>query len=259
MSELRGQDSDPGTTDDVDLDALIGDDPEPDDDPGPDEDPDPGPEGDPQPPAGGDAGGDRQTRQPSRAERRIRALTQQIEDERRQRQTLEQQLTQLRTPPLPDPRAQAAAEQAELERVQMMAPHEVAQYYARRSEERVQQTLLRSQLETRDLMDRQSFAAVQRQEPIAKRLADKVEQTLAQARSQGMNPTREAILNLLVGQEIRDKARQQIESQRRRGARQIAAQTTQPGSPRSNVPSERGRHDDNSIAAIERRLENVIL
>jgi hypothetical protein len=257
MSELRAGDT-PGGTDDVDLDALIGEEP---DEPEPDtaDEAEPEPDAEPEPPPGGEPADGRQ-RQPSRAERRIRTLTTQIEDERRQRQSLEQQLNQLRTAPAAiDPRAAAAAEQAELERVQMMAPHEVAAYYARKSEEKISQTLLRAQLETRDLMDRQAFAVVQREEAIARRLGDRVETTLAQARQMGMNPTREAILNLLVGQEIRDKAKKQIETQRRRGQRQIAAQTTLPGGTRSNVPSERGRRDDNSLAAIEKRLENVIL
>jgi hypothetical protein len=258
MSELRAGE-DPGGTDDVDLDSLIGDEP---DEPEPDAEPEPGDEPEPDPDfrrEGDQAGGQRQ-RQPSRAEHRIRNLTRQIEEERRQRQTLEQQLNQLRAPPVqPDPRAAAEAERLELERVQMMAPHEVAAYYARKSEEKIQQTLLRSQLETRDLMDRQAFAALSRDEPIARRLAGKVEETLAQARAMGLNPTREAVLNLLVGQEIREKARKQIETQRRRGRAQVAAQTMQGGATRSTVPSERGRRDDNSIEAIEKRLENVIL
>lgn len=265
MSGMRGQDDNPGATDDVDLDALIGEEP---DDPetGTDEEtedaaPESEAEGEDAPETGGTLQPRQEQKRPSRAETRIRNLTREIEEERRQRQALEQQISQLRTPvaAVPDPRIEREREQAELERVQMMMPHEVAAYYARKAEESVNQRLLQGQLETRDMLDRISFTALQREDALARRLAARVEDTLTEARKQGMNPTREAILNLLVGQEIREKARKQIETQRRQGRRQIAAQTTVPAQTRSTAASERRRQDDNSIEAIEKRLENVTL
>lgn len=270
MSGLRGQDDDPGATDDVDLDALIGEepnDPEPDDDPAdPDVDPnaDPGPAQTdpatpPEPP---------RQRQPSRAEARIRALTREIDEERRQRQQLEQQLSQARTPlqPPSDPNAERERERQEIERIAFVAQSQghdpagaIARYYSEQSEKRIREALQLSELRTADAMDRQTFSAIQREEAIARRLGPRVEEELTRMRRLGINPTREQILDLLVGQEVRRKAKKQIETQRRRGAQQIAAQTTQPAQTHSTAQPERNRRDDNSIEAVEKRLENVIL
>lgn len=273
MSGLRGQDNDPAATDDVDLDALIGEEPD-DPDPEPDDNPEevatdsvPQP-GDPPEPQPGAQETQQRQRQPSRAEARIRALTQEIDEERRRRQQLEQQLSQARTPPpqAPDPNAERERERQEIERIAFVAQSQgqdptgaIARYYSEQSEKRIREALQLSELRTADAMDRQTFLAIQREEAIARRLSPRVEEELTKLRRLGINPTREQILDLLVGQEVRQKAKKQIESQRRRGAQQIAAQTTQPAQTRSTAQPERNRREDNSIEAVEKRLENVIL
>lgn len=201
-----------------------------------------------------------QPRQP-RTQRRIVALRDRLRQQETENRELRNRL--LQTPvqqPVQqvDPYRQAEMERIEAERVAQMMPHEQAQHYARKSEERFQQQLLRSNLETRDMLDRQLFVQLAQQEPMAARLQTEVENTLQQARAQGMNPTREAIYNLLIGQEVRSRAKKQTETQRRRGRAQIAAQTTQPGGARSTAASVRNsRRASDEEAGLDDRLRKV--
>jgi hypothetical protein len=195
-----------------------------------------------------------------RSQRRIIALRERLKQQETENRQLRDRL--LQTPvqqpaPQVDPYRQAEQERLEAERVAQMMPHEQAQFYARRSEERFQQQLFRQNLETRDMLDRQLFTQLAAQEPMAQRLQNEVENTLQQARAQGMNPTREAIYNLLVGQEIRSRAKKQTETQRRNGRARIAAQTTQPGGARSTAGSTRGRQRDSETAGLDDRLRKV--
>jgi hypothetical protein len=266
MSEQRGQASEPGTTDDVDLDQLVNGEAEPEPEPEPEPDdggePEPGEEPEPQPAA---TGAQPQQRQPSRSTDRIRALNDRLESERRAREALEREIAQLRAPPQPqapppNPQAEAERERQEVERIVYAAQAQgqdptsaVARYYAEKSEQKIQQQLLRANLEIADRMDRQSFEATKREFAIARRLSDRVESELARMRQQGLNPARDAVLKYLVGEEILAKANTQVERQRKAGARQIAAQTVPPAQTRSTAPPERGQRQDNSLAAIEAR------
>jgi len=253
MSEERVVPNSDDTEDLSELDEELGLEDEEEAEPEPETEPEPEPEAQPEP-----------TRGPrTREERRIAALRQQRrerDDEiRRLREQNERLLVQSRPQPQqPDP-YQVERDRQEAERVAMMAPHEQAQFYANRSEQRMQQHMLRQSLETRDLLDRQLFENLRRDEPAARRLADQVESTLAQARQQGMNPTREAIYNLLIGQEYRAKAQRQIKAQQRRGRNRIDSQTTRPGTRPSSVPSQRGRTQDDSEEAIEARLSKIFV
>jgi hypothetical protein len=110
-----------------------------------------------------------------------------------------------------------------------------------------------------DRMDRAEFAGFSRGNPHAERLADRVEQTLAAARQQNMNPTRTAIYYLLLGQEVDQKRGGQVRQQQRAGARHVAAQTTQPGTPRSTVAAPRRRPAEDGMEAVEARLRNVTI
>ena len=198
-------------------------------------------------------------------ERRVHALRQrarEAETENRRLRTLQEQLlTQPRqpAPQQPDPYRQVEADRLEAERVAMMAPHEVAAYYANRSEQRVQQQIYRAQIEAGDRIDKLTFRQIMATEPAAKRLETQVEQELANHRQQGMNPTREAIYDLLVGREVRQRAQRQTATQRAAGARRIASQQTAPGgTARSGVAADRGRRrSEASDEALDARLKSV--
>lgn len=201
--------------------------------------------------------------QPTRSSRRVAALRTRLKDQedenRRLRQDIERMMAQTRQPAAspPDPYRQAEMARQEQERLAMMQPHEVAAYTEQKLRNEFQQQMIRSQVETRDLVDRQMFETLKSRDKLAERFSDQVEALLVQARNQGMNPTREILLNALVGQEVRHKSQRQTEQLRRRGARQIAAQTVQPGNGRSTaVSGDRRTRDDSDEAMIE-RLRNT--
>jgi hypothetical protein len=146
----------------------------------------------------------------------------------------------------------------EAERVAQMMPHEQAQYYARQSEDRMNAQFLRARLEVGDLIDRQSFAQLQREEPLARQWADQIEQMLTLARNQGQNPTREALYNQLLAQEVRNKTRREGERQRRNGRAAIERQTTAPGGGRSTASTPRRQTADDYDSVVN-RLKNTRL
>jgi hypothetical protein len=201
---------------------------------------------------------------PSRASRRVSALRNRLKDQedenRRLRSDIEKIIAQTRQPAAPaiDPYRQAELNRLEQERIAMMQPHEIAAYTEQKLRNEFQSQLVRTQVETRDLVDRQMFETLKTRDKLAERFSDQVEQLLVAARNQGMNPTREILLNALVGQEIRQKAGRQTAELRRRGARQIAAQTTQPGGGRSSVAAPAGRRPrEDSDEAFMERLRNT--
>src|SRR6266566_5701719 len=165
------------------------------------------PQGEPEPEGSEGQQPEPQPRQPSRAERRIAALRkdrrEQAEEIRRLRQQQDQMLSQTRQPPpQPDPYRQAEIDRQETERVALMAPHEVAAYYANRSEQRVQQQLARLSVENADRLDRISYENFSASRPAAQRMATEVETVLSEARQAGMNPTRQAVYHLLLGRQV---------------------------------------------------------
>jgi hypothetical protein len=207
--------------------------------------------------------GDGTAREP-RENRTIRAmrtrLRQQEEDNRRLRANVDQLLTtSARSASAPDPYRGAEAQRLEAERVAQMMPHEQAQYYAGQAEQRMTQQLMRARLEVGDTIDRQNFAQVQREEPLARRWGEQIEQMLAAARNQGSNPTREALYNQLLAQQVRDKTKRDGDRQRVAGRRAIARETTQPGGGRSTVaPARRNGAADDYDAVVD-RLRNTRL
>jgi hypothetical protein len=253
VSEERDDADDLGTADDqAALDDLL--DLEPQEAPEPDET---GEEPPRRAPDGG-AGAPREPRE-NRTIRAMRArMKQQEEDNRRLRANVDNLLSTSRQP-APDPYRNAEAQRLEAERVAQMMPHEQAQYYAGQAEQRMQNQLLRARIEVGDIIDKQNFAAVQREEPLARRWSSQIEEMLGQARQQGSNPTREALYNQLLAQQVRDRTKKDGDRQRAAGRRAIARETTQPGGGRSTVaPARRNGAADDYDAVVD-RLRNTRL
>ena len=258
MSEERGEQRLDEDTDDLELDDELDDEAG---ELGEDEAAEDGVEGDE--PDAGESEPPAPQRQPSRGERQIARLRkerrEQAEEIKRLRAVQEQALTQTRQPAQQfDPYRQAEIDRKEAENVQLMAPHEVAQYYANRSEQRFQQQLARQNVEMADRLDQQNFESFAATRPAALRMAQDVERTLAEARQGGMNPTRRAVYHLLLGRQVDERAARQVAQQRRTGQRRIAAQRTTAGTPRSNAPAQRrGRGGEESDEAFLARLKSV--
>jgi hypothetical protein len=214
---------------------------------------------------GGEEAPAQEPQQPRRENRTIRALRARLktdQDEKAQlRRQIDQLLSQTRPPPAPapDPYRQAEFVRQEQERLAMMQPHEIAAYTEQKLRNEFNQQLMNGQMQTRDLIDRQMYDQLKTRDSLAERFSGQVEDLLAAARSQGMNPTREVLLNALVGQEFRQKAQRQIETARRRGARQIAAQTTQPGGGRNGAADTRRTRREDPEAGLDERLRSVTI
>ena len=201
-------------------------------------------------------------RQPSRANRRITTLRSEIASLKAERDQFMQAALQRQQAPPPqiDPYQQAELRRQEQERIQLMPPDQMAQYFANQAEQRVRQQMQQEAFNTRDMIDRQNFENRKISDPAARRLASQVENYLGAARAQGMNPTRMAVYQLLIGQEYLERADAARTRDRRNGQRAIARQTTQPGSARSTAANPRQRGEvDMSEAAIEERLRNVVI
>lgn len=160
-------------------------------------------------------------------------------------------------PPPVDPYRQAELDRLEAEQVAMLPVDQQIRHYVQKALQPVQRELANSRVQTGDQLDRQIFAGIKRDEPSARRLEPQVEEYLAAARAQGMNPTREAIYNLLIGQEVRQKAVRQAEAQRRTGRRRIASQTTRTGVGRSTAAGPRQGRRDDTESGLDDRLRQV--
>lgn len=235
MSEERTGDE-PEATDD--LDPVL-DEPEIEEEPPEEPEPDEPEEGEPEPePEGEPPQAGRQ-----RADNRIQSLSRKTRQLEEQNRLLMQRLLAPQQPaaPAPDPARQAAEEQAFYERIAMLPPQDMAAEITRRMEQRFEQRGALSELRMQDRMDRMEFQAAFAAEPAASRLAPKVEETLAEARKAGMNPSRMRVYEMLLGAEVRQKALRDRERQTRTGQRRTAAQTVRPAQPRGDATPQRRR------------------
>lgn len=192
---------------------------------------------------------------PGRAEReRTRRIEaeRQLQIERENRARLEGQLQGRQPPAAPvDP---AAEERAFLDSLQMLSSDQQALAIGRRVEQRTSQALMGMELRIADRLDKERFDRLTRDDPVAQRLAGRVEELIAAERMQGRNPDRETALNYLAGKELREKSGRAAAEQRRIGQRRIAAETTRPANSRSTAAAGNARRSDtNSEAAIEER------
>ena len=201
---------------------------------------------------------------PTRAEQRIRAL-------RRQTKEQGEELKRLRDAVLarpaaqpaaqqPDPLRQAQLDREEVERVAQLPYDEQARYWNRKTEDRISQRLQFNELRTGDLLDQQNFRQVMRDRRLPARYATEVENLLAQARQNNMNPTREWLLKTVIGEEVLSRKDRETERQRNSGRRRIASQTTRPGgAARSTAASAGGRRNQNQDADDEALLRGATL
>jgi hypothetical protein len=154
---------------------------------------------------------------------------------------------QQRQAQLPDPRLEA-------ERIAAMSPDERAQYYISQERERSQREMGQLRFEMADQADRTRFDALKASNPIAARLAPKVEEYLASERRAGRNYDRSVIMTFLAGQEALAKVGKAATTQRAQGAQRIAQQRTRPGNGASDVP----RGNSRSEKSLEEKLADVV-
>jgi len=153
---------------------------------------------------------------------------------------------QQRAAALPDPRLEA-------ERIAAMSPDERAQHYISQERQRSEQLVNMLRFEMADTADRTRFDGMKASNPIAARLAPKVEEFLATERRAGRNYNREVIMTYLAGQEALAKVGKAGDTQRKQGAQRIAQQRTRPGNGASDVQTGSRR----SEKSLEEKLADV--
>lgn len=258
MADPTPPDDDPEDDLDPSPDEPILEDPddEPDDDPDPDPSPEPEDEPEPVEPEPEPAPRARGS-EPSRAARRIQTLTEKVrrlEEERRQ------------PPPQPaydfaaEQRRRQAEEAAEEERVLLTGdPAAIARHYSEKSTREVRQQLGALAQQTADANDRAAFDRECDRNPMVARMRRDVERELETARRNGHHPTRDAIVNYLLGKKIRERAPGAQTRQQRRADGDRQRQRTRPGNSRGDTGggAQGGgrRNDQNSHAARAKRLD----
>lgn len=194
------------------------------------------------------------SRQPSRGDRRITALTERTRLQADENARLTRELDNLRrNPPAPLAPVETAAQRAE--RLALLSPEE-------RMEERLNEALTRNQHQTQQLTsqlmdqsDRASFESRATANPLFKKIATDVERELGALRARGENLPRETIATYLIGQRVlaqQGKAKPGAQQRRR-------AQETRPVNGRGDVSGDRRerRTGGDSAADIERRFGDI--
>jgi hypothetical protein len=138
------------------------------------------------------------------------------------------------------------------QRMALMTPEERLEYKLDQAERRNQQNMQAMSFQMQETADKTAFQALRARDSVAERYADRVEAELARLRTQGQNVSREALLDYMVGKDIRSKSGSAKKKQQGDGERRIARQTAQPGNARGDsAPAKRGEK------SLEERLENV--
>lgn len=146
---------------------------------------------------------------------------------------------------------QESPEQA-AQRLALMTPEERLEYKLDQAERRNQQTMQAMSFQMQDTSDKAAFSSLCATDAIASRYADRVETKLREIRAAGQNVNREALLDFMVGQDIRSKGGAARAKQQKEGNRRIERQGVKPTNSRGdNSPNKRGEK------SLEERLENV--
>ena len=179
-----------------------------------------------------------------------------IRDQRERIDRLERELQQARQVQQPriDPYEQQRRDQAEREQVALMPLDQQGLYWAQKSEQRVAQALQQQRAELSDTIERSAWEQRCTSDPMRRRYAQRVEQTLNQYGPGQIKPPREVVFRYLLGEDIETKRATDGGRQRTQAARRVRNQTTQPSNGRSDGTRDSGSRDDNSIEALRRRV-----
>lgn len=152
----------------------------------------------------------------------------------------------------PDPITIARQQQEEAERVSLMAPHEVARYYADKATAALHQQQAVFQRQQLDAMDQIAFRGTVASNPLAKRFETRVEQIVGEQRGQGFTIKRDHALRYAIGEAMMDKASKAAKPQKAAGAARVASNTVRRNTPPGDVGNDGGERG--SMAALEKRL-----
>lgn len=195
---------------------------------------------------------DRQERQPSRAESRIRTLT---EEARQAKQTAADAVRRLEelSRRVDQPRQQAETLEQRAQRFSLMTPQEQIAETLRESEQRHAAQMNSVQMQMLETADRTAFQAKAAVDPLYAKWAPKVEGRLAELRTRGQNVERDVLLKFLIGEAaLERRSSKEGKAEVRQAQRRVQSQRTRPTNSGSDTQAQR-----RPGASLERRLENV--
>jgi hypothetical protein len=215
------------------------------------------PEGEPTEPVDEEPEEPRQQQQQRRPGRRER-LQAEVRELRERSDRLERELrerSQQTQPQRVDPAEQARRDQAEAERVGQLPYDQQMAYWRAKDRAELSAALQQHQLFTANTVDRTSFEAAARVDPVRGRMLAEVEALVAAENAAGRYPTREQTFYYLLGQQT-DRARRsgRTQTQRRQAQQRVARQQTRPAGAGSDVARGNSRPAADSYEASLARL-----
>lgn len=198
---------------------------------------------------------DGEVRKPGRGEVRFQKLSQTAREASERASRLEAENREIKAAIARLERPAQQERELTKEELALMTPDEMVDYKLGKATKGFQATIGQIQWNTYEASDKASFNALKATDPLAARYAGEVEERLQAMRAQGQNVDRERLLTFIIGEKARagsGKAKQKAQAN---GQRRIAAQTTKPGSQRSDQQGTRGKMSEQE--AREKRLENI--
>ena len=188
---------------------------------------------------------------------RIRESREQVRTEREARIRVEAErdaLLKYRAQPAPQV-DNFAAQQVRQEKLSLMDPHERAIYLQSEELQSMRQQLMIADLKSQDRADKAEYEAKALVDPRYARLKDEVDKRLTDYRAKGINPSRQELFYLVLGERL---ANQKPKKDARTAATQrVAATTSKPLSGKTTSTSSSTGGDD--LASLEARLRGKII
>jgi hypothetical protein len=189
---------------------------------------------------------------PGRAEGRIQRLAreakearEEVANERKARQELENRLARLEKPAVQEKEPTA-------DEMALWTPDQIIDYKLGKATSRFEATIGQMQFQNYESGDKANFNALCAQDPIAAKYKDEVETRLADMRSKGQNVDRERLLTYIIGEKVRQNGSKAKAKQAQDGQRRIKRETVQSGSGKGDTAAPR-----RGEKSLEERLANV--
>lgn len=192
-------------------------------------------------------------RRPGRDERQraeIRRLREEIESVRRDQQRVQ-------TPPQApqvDYARQAQIAAYERDQLPLLPPDQQIQYFRQKDQAETRQALLLTQANLAERIDKSNWDAACRADRRRAQFSQRVDERLLAERRAGRDFDRETVYRFLLGDEIERQSARRVPQQRSAARARVAAQRTTAAPDRSDGARGRGRDNDDSIEALERRI-----
>jgi hypothetical protein len=202
----------------------------------------------------------RRVSQPGRAERRVQEALRKAKEAEERAAALERQLSVRPRPAEPTAAQLAEQQRQEDERLSLMDPIQASRYLLDKQGRQFADQIAALRRETADSADRAAYQAMQASQPLAKKYAEDVERVVAEQAANGYQVKRSEALKWVIGNAFLNKASSETKKQKAAGAARVAGQTVSGrGAGGDTAPEPRGRRNDDSLEALERRLKGKFI